>query len=58
MTQAIGADVQLMLIEEAAYGSTPATPAGYVIPVSNIGGTWFSRALLENPTLRSNRNPS
>ena len=58
MTQALGADVQLMLIEEATYGATPATPAGYVIPVSNIGGNWFTRNLIENPTLRSNRNPS
>ena len=58
MTQAIGADVQLMLIEEATYGTTPGTPSGYVIPVSGISGDWFKRELLPNPTLRSNRNPS
>lgn len=58
MPQAKGSDVQLMLIEEATYGTTPATPAGYVIPVSGIGGNWFSRNLIDNPTLRANRNPS
>jgi hypothetical protein len=58
MTQAKGASAQLMLIEEATWGSTPATPAGYVIPVSGIGGDWFSRNLIDNPTLRGNRNAS
>ena len=58
MTQAKGADVQLMLVEEATYGATPATPSGYVIPVTGIGGDWHSRGLIENPTLRGNRNAS
>lgn len=58
MAQALGADVQLMLIEEAAWGATPASAVGYVIPVSAIAGDWFKRELLPNPTLRSNRNPS
>jgi hypothetical protein len=58
MTQALGADVQLMIIEEAAWGTTPLTPSGYIIPVTSIGGNWFSRELIPNPTLRSNRNPS
>ena len=58
MTQALGADFQLMLVEEAAWGTCPATPAGYVIPISALGGDWFKRELLPNPTLRSNRNPS
>jgi len=58
MTQALGADFELMLIEEAAWGTTPATPAGYVIPVSAVGGDWWKRELLPNPTLRANRNPS
>ena len=56
MTQAIGADVQLMLIEEATYGTTPTTPAGYVIPVTGIGGNWHQRNLIDNPVLRANRN--
>lgn len=58
MTQAKGASAQVMLIEEATWGTTPATPAGYVLPVSGIGGDWFSRNLIDNPTLRANRNPS
>jgi hypothetical protein len=58
MAQAKGSDVQLMLIEEATWGTTPATPAGYVIPVSSIGGNWYTRSLLDNPVLRANRNPS
>ena len=58
MTQAKGASAQLMLIEEATYGTTPGTPSGYVIPVTGIGGDWFNRNLIENPTLRGNRNPS
>lgn len=58
MAQAKGSDVQLMLVEEAAWGTTPATPSGYVIPVASIGGSWYTRNLLDNPVLRANRNPS
>ena len=47
MTQALGADVQLMIVEEAAYGAVPGSPAGFVLPVSNIAGNWFSRNLIE-----------
>jgi hypothetical protein len=57
MTQAKGSSVQFMLVEEAAWGSAPATPAGYVIPVSGLSGDWGSRNLIDNPTLRANRNP-
>jgi hypothetical protein len=58
MAQAKGSDVQLLLIEETTWGTTPGTPTGYAIPVSSIGGNWFSRRLLDNPVLRANRNPS
>lgn len=58
MAQAKGSAVQLQLIEETVWGTTPGTPTGYVIPVASIGGNWFSRRLLDNPTLRANRNPS
>ena len=47
-----------MLIEEATYGTTPATPDGYVIPVTGIGGSWYQRNLIDVPTLRANRNPA
>lgn len=57
MTQAIGADVELQFFEEAAWGTKPGTPAGYVIPVTAIAGDWWKRELLPNPTLRGNRNP-
>jgi len=50
--------VQLMIAEEAIWGTTPATPAGYVIPVSGIGGEWYRRNLIDNPELRGNRNPA
>lgn len=58
MATAKGSMVELMIAEEATWGSTPATPAGYVIPVSGIGGEWYRRNLIDVPTLRSNRNPS
>jgi hypothetical protein len=58
MAQALGADVELVFIEEAAWGTTPVSAVGYVIPVSAIAGDWFKRELLPNPTLRGNRNPS
>ena len=58
MTQAKGSSARVMLIEEATYGTTPATPSGYVIPVTGIGGSWFSRNLIDVPTLRANRNPA
>ena len=58
MTQAKGSSARVMLIEEATWGTTPGTPSGYVIPVSGIGGNWFTRNLIDNPTLRANRNPS
>jgi len=58
MATAKGSMVQLMLAEEATWGSTPATPAGYVIPVSGIGGAWYQRNLIDNPELRGNRNPA
>ena len=57
MTTARGSNVQLLLIEESAWGTTPGSPSGYLIPVSGIGGSWFSRNLLDNPELRGNRNP-
>jgi hypothetical protein len=50
--------VQLMIAEEATWGSTPATPAGYVIPVSGIGGEWYRRNLIDDNSLRGDRNPS
>lgn len=58
MAQAKGSQFQLMLIEESTYGTTPATPAGYVIPVASVGGNWYTRNLIDNPTLRGDRNPS
>ena len=58
MTQAKGSSARVMLIEEATYGTTPATPDGYVIPVTGIGGSWYQRNLIDVPTLRANRNPS
>lgn len=57
MATARGSNVQLLLIEESAWGTTPGSPSGYVIPVSSVGGAWFSRNLLDNPELRGNRNP-
>ena len=57
MTTARGANTQLLLIEEATWGTTPAVPSGYKIPVTGIGGSWFSRNLVDNPELRGNRNP-
>jgi len=56
MAQAKGSDFQFMVIEEATYGTTPGTPSGYIIPVSSIGGDWFTRRLIDNPELRGNRN--
>lgn len=58
MSTAKGSDVQLLLIEESAWGTTPATPSGYQIPISSIGGDWYRRNLIDNPTLRANRNPT
>jgi hypothetical protein len=58
MATAKGSDVQLLLIEESTWGTTPATPAAYKIPISSIGGDWFRRTLIDNPTLRANRNPA
>ena len=58
MTQAKGSSARVMLIEEATYGTTPATPDGYVIPVTGIGGSWYQRNLIDVPTLRANRNPA
>jgi len=57
MATARGSNVQLLLIEEATWGTTPGTPSGYLIPVSGIGGSWYSRNLIDNPELRGNRNP-
>jgi hypothetical protein len=58
MPQGKGSSVQLVLIEESTYGTTPGTPSGYVIPVTAIGGDWYRRNLIENNTLRASRNPS
>ena len=58
MATAKGSDVQLLLIEESTWGTTPATPAAYKIPISGVGGDWFRRTLNDNPTLRANRNPT
>ena len=57
MATAKGSDVQLLLIEEATWGTTPATPSAYKIPISGIGGDWYKRNLIDNPELRANRNP-
>jgi len=56
-TKARGANAQLIMIEEATWGTTPAVPSGYKLPVSSIGGAWFTRNLIDNPELRGNRNP-
>lgn len=58
MATAKGSNVQVMIAEEATWGTTSATPAGYVIPVSGIGGSWYQRNLIENPEYRGSRNPS
>jgi len=58
MATAKGSMVQLMIAEEATWGSTPATPTGIVIPVSGVGGEWYRRNLIDNPELRGNRNPA
>jgi hypothetical protein len=57
MATAKGSDVQLLLIEESTWGTTPATPTAYKIPISGIGGDWFRRNLIDNPELRADRNP-
>jgi len=58
MSTARGSQLELMLIEEATWGSVPATPAGYIIPVSGVSGDWYRRNLIDNPELRGNRNPA
>ena len=57
MPTAKGSFVQLMLAEESVWGSTPATPAGYVLPISGLGGEWYRRNLIELNEFRGNRNP-
>ena len=57
MSTAKGSDVELLLIEEAAWGTTPATPTAYKIPISGIGGDWYRRNLIDNPEIRGDRNP-
>jgi hypothetical protein len=57
MATAKGSHVQLLLIEESTWGTTPATPTAYKIPVSGIGGDWYRRNLVDNPELRANRSP-
>jgi hypothetical protein len=42
--------------EEGTYGS-PATNFTKV-PISAIGGNWFSQNLIDNPEIRGNRNPA
>lgn len=58
MATAKGSDVELLLIEEATWGTTPATPTAYSIPISGVGGDWYRRNLIDNPTLRGDRNPA
>jgi len=57
MATAKGSNVQLMLIEESTWGTTPGTPSGYVIPISGVGVA-FSRNLIDDPELRGDRNPA
>jgi len=57
MSTAKGADVRFMLIEEATWGTIPATPAGYVLGVSSLSGDWAKQNHIDNPELRANRNP-
>jgi hypothetical protein len=57
MATAKGANFQLLMCEEATWGTTPATPLCAKLPISGIGGDWFRQNLLDNPELRGNRNP-
>ena len=55
MATAKGSNVQLLLVEESTWGTTPGTPAGYKIPVSQVS-IGMRRNLIDNTELRGNRN--
>ena len=56
MATARGSQFALLMGEESAY-KTPATTFTKV-PISAIGGNWFSQNLIDNPEIRGNRNPA
>lgn len=58
MATAKGSQAQLVLIEEAVFGTTPGTPSGHKLPISSIGGDWFKQNLIDNNEIRGDRNPA
>jgi hypothetical protein len=58
MAIAKGTYQRVVLVEETAWGTTPSTPSGYVIPIASYSGDVMRQNLLDNPEIRGNRNAS
>jgi hypothetical protein len=56
MPTAKGTYQRIVLIEESVWGTTPASPSGYVIPINSYSGDVMRQNLIENPEIRGNRN--